>query len=75
MKPKKPKGFGKFDKLMKKLVKVPPDELPAIGTRMRAGRVGASCEVCGQHINIGDIYFITHDEHGTIKCERCAESK
>jgi hypothetical protein len=25
---KKPKGFGKFDKLMKKLVKVPPTEIP-----------------------------------------------
>lgn len=28
MEAKKPKGFGKFDALMRKLVKVPPSELP-----------------------------------------------
>lgn len=30
MEAKKPKGFGKFDALMRKLVKVPPKELKPV---------------------------------------------
>lgn len=30
---KKPKGFGKFDRLMRKLVKVPPAELKPAAQR------------------------------------------
>lgn len=47
MKPKPP-GFGKFDKLMKKLVKVPPAELPKAKPKPKhargcPARYGGSC--------------------------------
>lgn len=32
---KKPKGFGKFDRLMKKLAKVPPEALTKDATNMK----------------------------------------
>lgn len=65
----KPKGFGKFDSLMKKLVKVPAEKTP---TPMKAGYDGGACEVCGEPIRVGDTYFFLRDEKATVACEKCA---
>jgi hypothetical protein len=44
---KKPKGFGRFDRLMRKLVKVPPDELPpSHGWTCKCGWWNVSCNSC-----------------------------
>lgn len=55
--PKQPKGFGKFDALMRKLVKVPPDALDTeYGWTCQCGAWNGrrnSCRKCGISIRDG----------------------
>lgn len=59
---KKPKGFGAFDKLARKLVKVPPHELPP--ERQSPDR----CVICGGLLDEGEIELV-------LKAHRDCQSK
>lgn len=49
MEAKKPKGFGKFDRLMKKLVKVKmPSPCCGVESTVSEGRHGWRCGQCGR---------------------------